>query len=82
MGYHKKSIPKGTAGEISKIEEELEELKDAYYQNNKIMTLVELSDICGAIILFLKSKFPDITIGDVLKMSVATNSSFEDGSRK
>lgn len=82
MGYHKKIIPKGVVGEISKIEEELEELKDAYLQNNKIMTLVELSDICGAIILFLKLKFPDITIGDVLKMSLATISSFEDGNRK
>lgn len=82
MGYHVAHIPKGEVGEVSKIEEELNELKDALAQNNKIMALLELSDMCGAIILFLNNKFPDFDIADLLIMSDATISAFKDGHRK
>lgn len=52
-GYHLKDIAKGVNGEISKIEEELFELHDANEQKSKIMALVELSDLIGAIELYV-----------------------------
>ena len=53
-GYHLTEIKKGTIGELSKIVEELKEFKDAQYQSAKIMILVELSDLIGAIDLYNK----------------------------
>lgn len=47
--WHERKIKKGTYGEISKIEEELEEAKDALEQGNRLMFLIELSDILGAV---------------------------------
>lgn len=49
FSWHKKVIKKGVYGEFSKVEEELEEAKDALEQKNKLMFLIELSDIIGAI---------------------------------
>lgn len=49
MSYHLQSIHSGEYGEISKIEEELLELKDAKQQGVRIMELNELSDLLGAI---------------------------------
>jgi hypothetical protein len=51
-GYHITSIQKGKNGEVSKIKEEILELKDAELQKSKIMALVELSDLIGAIELY------------------------------
>lgn len=82
MGYHKNKINKGTYGEISKIQEELEELQDAQQQNNKIMQLVELSDIIGAIQGFLTKHHPNITLNDLIIMADATNNAFKSGDRK
>ena len=81
MGYHKTQIQKGIIGEASKMEEELAELNDAMAQGNRVMALVELSDLCGAISLYLKRHFPDFTIHDLLIMAEATSSAFEDGTR-
>jgi len=81
MPYHSKLIPVGKVGEISKIEEEIAELKDAVNQNNKVMALVELSDICGSIICYLEKHFPDISIEDLIIMSKCTISAFKDGTR-
>lgn len=47
--WHKKEIKKGIYGELSKVEEELAEAKDALEQNNTLMYLIELSDIVGAV---------------------------------
>lgn len=55
-GYHLKKIKKGVLGEFSKIQEEYEEFLDALEQENKIMALVELSDLYGAIQKF-KQKY-------------------------
>jgi phosphoribosyl-ATP pyrophosphohydrolase len=82
MGYHLCRIPKGTFGEFSKIEEEFAELVDAHDQDNKIMVLVELSDMIGAIKGFLTKYAPGVTIKDLIKMSEATERAFLDGSRK
>lgn len=49
FSWHKRKISKGVYGEFSKIEEEVEEAKDALEQNNNLMYLIELSDILGAI---------------------------------
>lgn len=81
MPYHQRTIPKGTVGEVSKIEEELAELKDALEQNNQIMALVELSDLIGAIQLFLENKYPQFTMEHLNIMSKATMSAFREGTR-
>ncbi len=82
MGYHIKQIKKGVYGEFSKILEEVQELEDAISQSNKIMTLVELSDLMGSIQGFLQKNHPSISINDLIKMAEATKSAFMDGSRK
>lgn len=82
MGYHTKTIPKGELGEISKIVEEVDELVDANKQGCKIMVLCELSDILGAIDLFLAKHHPSIELDDLIHMSVLTSSAFKEGSRK
>lgn len=81
MGYHTKEIKRGEFGEISKIEEELEELKDAVFQENKVMALCELSDIYGAIQGYMEKHFPDFCMGDLGVMAEATKRAFEDGTR-
>lgn len=81
MGYHLRQIEKGTFGEVSKIEEELEELKESLEQNNPIMALCELSDMYGAIRGYLEKHHPDITMKDIETMSDATKRAFESGSR-
>lgn len=42
-------IRKGELGQLSKIQEELDEASDALEQGNKILFLVELADIYGAL---------------------------------
>jgi len=82
MGYHKRKIKKGKYGKASKIREEYQEFRDALEQKNKVMALVELSDLIGAIEKYLENKFPGISINDLLVMTRATKSAFRDGSRK
>lgn len=79
-GYHLRDIKRGEIGELSKIEEELEELKDALEQESKIMALVELSDLYGAIELYIKKHF-NMTMRDLNKMSEITQRAFRDGYR-
>jgi hypothetical protein len=80
MAYHKTYIQKGELGHASKIQEEFEEFKDAYTQGSPVMELVELSDLLGAIDKYVINRY-DIDIYDLLKMTKATQSAFEDGSR-
>lgn len=82
MAYHTKIIQKGKFGDSSKIKEEIEELIDAEEQGIKVMALVELSDLVGAIKGYLKNNYPDIKMEDLIKMADVTISSFEDGTRK
>lgn len=81
-GYHITEIKKGEIGESSKILEEVHELQDAEIQNCKIMALVELSDLIGAIQLYLEKHHPDTSLEDLVKMSFITRRAFESGSRK
>lgn len=80
-GYHLKPIEKGVLGEVSKIEEELNELKDALEQKSKIMALVELSDMLGAIDYLLKKQFPGTSVEDLAVMSRITARAFKNGAR-
>ena len=80
MGYHLKEIKKGIFGEFSKIEEELTECQDAIEQNNKIMTLVELSDLIGAIEGYIQKNFK-MELSDLITMKDATHRAFNSGKR-
>lgn len=81
IGYHIRKIPVGKYGELSKIQEELEELKDAFEQSSSILQLVELSDLYGAIEGFLEKYHPDTNFEDLKKMSRITRRAFENGHR-
>ena len=80
-GYHLSNIPRGVIGESSKILEEALELQDAERQECKVMALVELSDILGAIALYLEKHHPFTTIDDLIIMSRITRRAFENGRR-
>lgn len=55
-GYHILNIEKGIPGEASKIIEEAFEFLDAENQQCKLMCLIELSDLLGALRLFFENK--------------------------
>lgn len=80
-GYHLEEIPKGTLGELSKIQEELYELADAQKQGVKIMELVELSDLVGAIIAYIEKHHAGVDLVDLMRMSAVTRRAFENGKR-
>lgn len=82
-GYHLRPIsPQGVYGEISKIEEELDELKEAMEQNNVILALVEAADLLGALEGFLEQHFDNVSLYDLQQMSDATKRAFLSGKRK
>ncbi len=80
IGYHLYNIPKGELGERSKIVEEFKEWQDACEQDCKVMELVELSDLVGAIELYI-TKHYNITLNDLIKMKEITERAFENGRR-
>jgi len=81
MGYHTRAIDKGVLGEFSKIQEEWEELLDARQQGAKVLELCELSDLYGAIDLYLTKQY-GMSINDIKQMSEMTASAFMAGTRK
>lgn len=82
LGYHARSIPRGEYGEVSKIEEELAEFKDALAQKCSVMALVELSDLLGAIEGWLDRYHPSIELEDLRTMAAITKRAFTTGHRK
>ncbi len=70
--YHKKTINKGVLGEISKIEEELDELKDAHEQKVKLLIGCELADLYGAIESYAENQ--GFQMKDIIEMSNLTKS--------
>ena len=80
-GYHLEEIVKGKIGESSKILEEVQELIDAEQQGVRIMVLVELSDLIGAIEAYLVQNFPDWSMGDLSSMAAVTARAFRVGCR-
>lgn len=80
MGYHVVKINKGILGEFSKIQEEFEELQDAYLQEDKVLQICELTDLIGAIELFSKENF-NLSLDDLIKFSDKTKSAFNENKR-
>lgn len=80
-GYHINDIKKGELGGISKIYEELSELEDSINQGVKIMQLVELSDLYGAIKAYVEKHHPEVKMKDIVKMSEVTKRAFDNGHR-
>lgn len=66
-GYHILSIKKGIPGKASKIVEEAFEFLDAENQRCKVMCLIELSDLLGALRLFLEKK--NLSFSDLKPLS-------------
>lgn len=79
MGYHLKEIKKGELGKLSKIQEELDEIKDAEEQNCKIMIGCELADLYGAIESYAETQ--GLTMNDLYIMNEATKRAFKSGRR-
>lgn len=69
IGYHLCNIIPGVLGEASKIQEELDELKDALAQGCKIMELVELADLYGALECYLENKRHATCMADLAAFS-------------
>ena len=80
-GYHLARIPKGELGELSKLREELLELEDAIKQNSKIMALIELADLLGAIEWYLEKHHPGVALKDLQCFSLITRRAFENDHR-
>lgn len=80
-GYHLREIPKGELGELSKIYEEILEALDAESQGSKIMTLVELADMFGALKAYLTNHHPEVTLEDLETFSSITARAFTSGRR-
>jgi len=47
--FHEKEIKKGILGELSKIQEELDEALEAEGRNQDLLLILELADIIGAV---------------------------------
>ena len=80
MGYHLREIEKGVLGEYTKIEEEFDEFHEALEQDNKLMAMLELSDMIGAIEAYVEKR--GMTLDDLIKMKDATKRAFQTGHRK
>lgn len=80
-GYHIDKIEKRRFGTLGKIQEEVEELFDAVAQGSKVMALVELSDLYGAMEGYLAENYPGIQMGDLEKFAAITRRAFENGHR-
>lgn len=81
-GYHLTPITRGTIGQLSKIQEELDELKDAETQGVRLMQLVEASDLLGALLCWLEVNHPGTTLEDLRSMHEVTRRAFKSGRRK
>lgn len=81
-GYHETPIKKGHYGDLDKVYEEIDELKDAENQGNRLMVLMELSDVMGAIRGFLERHHPEMHLTDLIIMADATRRAFVTGARK
>lgn len=80
MGYHVVKIKKGVLGESSKIQEELDELRDAESQSAKILIHCELADLYGALEAYAEKQ--GLKMEDLKQMSTMTKEAFQSGSRK
>jgi hypothetical protein len=79
MGYHTVEIAKGVLGESSKIQEELDELRDAERQKVKILIQCELADLYGALEHCARSY--GLSMDDLKQMAHLTEEAFRQGER-
>lgn len=79
--YHQKDIPKAKFGTMQKIEEEFLELYDAHYQKNKILELVELADLYGAIKGYVNKNYKNISFKQIINFAKLTEKAFTSGKR-
>lgn len=78
-GYHTVKIAKGVLGKSSKIQEELDELRDAEKQGVKILIHCELADLYGALRAVAESH--GLTMDDLRQMIDLTAEAFKIGQR-
>ena len=81
-GYHITHIERGVLGEASKIKEEVDELIDAEGQGCRVMAIVELSDLLGAVEAYIEKQKLGVTIEDLMAMAKITKRAFKNGHRK
>jgi hypothetical protein len=79
-GYALRDVRRAHYGTLEKIEEEMDELRDSEAQGNRIMSLVEASDVYGALEGWAESN--GTSIEELAKMSEATKRAFTSGRRK
>lgn len=72
-GYHLVPIRKGVLGELSKVQEELDELTDGYVQKDRILMSVELADLYGAMQLYLTKHQPMYSMDDIAQLAAETS---------
>lgn len=80
-GYHIAKITRGELGEASKIAEETAEFMDAHAQGVRIMELVELSDLLGAVEAYMLKYHVGYNLTDLIRMKNVTKRAFENGHR-
>lgn len=78
-GYHVSEISKGVIGEASKVVEEAMEFMDATNRGCKVMAILELSDLYGAMESYA-GKY-NLTMDDLKRMSNITKRAFRSGER-
>lgn len=78
-GYHVASIVRGVYGESSKILEESQEFGDAVRQGCKVMAILELADLYGAMRAYMSRN--GMSMSDLEKMSDITERAFRNGYR-
>lgn len=66
--FHERKVRAGTYGELSKIQEELDEAIDAEEQGIDLLVLIELSDIIGAVAGVAEEKY-GFTLEGLIKFS-------------
>lgn len=69
------NITKGTVGTLSKIEEELRELKEAERLQDPVNQLVELRDIIGDCAAYMEQKYPKIDFINLCRSALSMNQS-------
>lgn len=82
FGYHTKFISKGEYGQFSKVEEEFEELKDAWLnRESSVLSVCELSDLYGAMEAFAE-KTLHMPMSEVIKFSELTKEVYQNRPQK
>lgn len=79
-GYHLRPIDKGTYGEFSKVQEEIAELEDAYSQESKVLQIVEICDLLGALEAYATNHL-GVQLSDLVYFKDITKRAFLNGHR-